>query len=430
MLYNSFVAYPIEIVRFTVNRAEFYTGEPVEPSDLWFRDAFIDQIWEKLRRQHVLISAPRRTGKTSVMNHLANKPRDEFLVVYQNVQDLSHPAQLFQTILENFYEQNQELTKQLAHSGFGILRIAFECLRKNVDSVSGGGFKIALRNSDPEWDKNWKQHGESLLAAIRKSQRPVLLIIDELPDLILEMRDRDETLVRDFLAWFRVQRQHPTPAQDSVRWLIGGSVNLASTLDELGEVAAINDIAIEHLPVLTNDQVIEFVERMLEGREVPFEKDVPAMVSKRLGRPIPLFLQLATQDIFRSWRLNTRTITSKDVNSIFDAMISSQAAQDKLQHYHSRIKLHYKEPKRSAAYAILGQLSQTSSKGLSRRALLSEFVGHLDEQGLTETEPDKRRQFNQLMRDLENDFYISEIDDENYDFASGLMKAWWRKYYA
>lgn len=36
-----------------MQRAEFYTGEPVEPSDLWFRDQFIDQIWEKLRRQHI-----------------------------------------------------------------------------------------------------------------------------------------------------------------------------------------------------------------------------------------------------------------------------------------------------------------------------------------------------------------------------------------
>ncbi len=413
-----------------MKRVEFYTGEPVEPSDLWFRDPFIDQVWETLLRQHVLISAPRRTGKTSVMNHLASKPREGYLVVYQNVQDLSHPAQLFQTILENFYEQNQKLTEQLARSGFGILKKAIEFARKNVDSVSAGGFKIALRKSDPDWERNWKQHGESLLAAIRKSQHPVLLIIDELPDLILEMRDRDEEMVRDFLAWFRVQRQNPVPSQDRVRWLIGGSVNLASTLDELGEVAAINDIAIETLPVLTEDQVIEFVTRMLAGREVPYETDVPRTVAKRLGRPIPLFLQLATQDIFRSWRNNPKTITTKDVNAVFDAMISSQASQDKLQHYHSRIKLHYKQPKQSAAYAILGQLSQSSSSGLSRRALLSEFFRHLDTQNWEASEPEKRRQFNHLMRDLENDFYIVEIDDESYDFASGLMKAWWRKYYA
>jgi hypothetical protein len=33
-----------------MKRVEFYTGEPVEPSDLWFRDPFIDQVWETLLR--------------------------------------------------------------------------------------------------------------------------------------------------------------------------------------------------------------------------------------------------------------------------------------------------------------------------------------------------------------------------------------------
>ena len=146
------------------------------------------------------------------------------------------------------------------------------------------------------------------------------------------MRDMDDSPLKEFLSWFRVQRQDPKPADDVVRWLIGGSVNLASTLDELGEVDSINDIAIETLPVLTDDQVMEFVSRMLESREVPFKKSVPRQVVKRLGRPIPLFLQLATQDIYRSWRARPRDITAKDVNSVFDCLVSSQAAQDKLQH--------------------------------------------------------------------------------------------------
>jgi hypothetical protein len=412
-----------------MKRVDFYTGEPVEPSDLWFRDPYIDQVWETLRRQHVLISAPRRTGKTSVMNHLVRNPREGYLVIYQNVQDLSHPAELFQTILENFYERNPELLRQWARV-VGMLNSAIDFIFKNVDSVNVEGFKIALRKSDPNWEKNWKKHGESLLVAIRKSQGPVLIIIDELPDLILRMRDRDEALVRDFLAWFRVQRQNPVPSHDPVRWLIGGSVNLSSTLDELGEGAAINDIKIETLPELTEDQVIEFVTRMLDAREVPYETDVPRTVAIRLGRPIPLFLQHATQDIDRSWRDNPRTITTKDVDAVFDAMISSQSAKNKLQHYHSRINRHYKPPKQSAAYALLGQLSQSSSSGLTRQALLSEFVRHLDAQNWEASEPDKRRQFNHLMRDLENDFYIVEIDDESFDFASGLMKAWWKKYYA
>jgi hypothetical protein len=48
---------------------DFYTGSPVDPNELWFRDEFIDRLWEVLRGEHVVLAAPRRTGKTSVMDH-------------------------------------------------------------------------------------------------------------------------------------------------------------------------------------------------------------------------------------------------------------------------------------------------------------------------------------------------------------------------
>ena len=38
--------------------------------------------------------------------------------------------------------------------------------------------------------------------------------------------------------------------------------------------------------------------------------------------------------------------------------------------------------------------------------------------------------FNQLLRDLANDFYIEEIGEDHFDFASGVLKSWWKKYYA
>ena len=52
--------------------------------------------------------------------------------------------------------------------------------------------------------------------------------------------------------------------------------------------------------------------------------------------------------------------------------------------------------------------------------------------GRGETLPDheRRKRFDQLLRDLENDFYVAETADGSIDFASGLLKAWWRKYYA
>lgn len=408
---------------------EFYTGEPVEPCDLWFREDFIDLVWETLRRRHVLIAAPRRTGKTSVMNHLLERPRDGYLVVSQNVQDLTHPAELFQTILENFYENHRTTADRLIKGGWNLLGKSSKWLGENIDSVGAGSFKIALRKSDPDWGRNWRQHADETLKQLRAIGKPVLIIVDELPDLILNMRGEHEAELREFLAWFRRNRQSPSPANDPIRWLIGGSINLASTLDDIGEVDLINDIATETLPILTEVQVKEFVERMLSSRDVQFSRTVPRRVSDRLGRPIPFFMQLATQEIFRDWRRNPRKISAAHVDNIFDEMVTSQAAQAKLQHYYSRIRLYYRPPKQSAAYLLLSQLSQSSSDGVSRRALEQIFQRHLAEQNVKLDQANQRDQFNQLMRDLENDFYVSECAKDAFDFSSGVMKSWWRKYY-
>jgi len=78
---------------------------------------------------------------------------------------------------------------------------------------------------------------------------------------------------------------------------------------------------------------------------------------------------------------------------------------------------------------MLSQIS-VSESGLGRVTLLQETDRLL--LGLGHELPGYARKqiFNQLLLDLENDFYIIEVEDEVYDFASGVLKLWWRKYYA
>lgn len=402
---------------------EFYTGTPVDSSDLMFRDAFLAELWETLRTRHVLLTAPRRTGKTSVMDHLRDFPQHGFTVIYQNVQDLTHPADFFQALLDTLHDQHPADVQRLA-SGWQLLTKALG----KVAEVDVAGFKVVLRESDPDWKNNWRQHGDAFLAH-RKLEAPVLLIVDELPDMLFNLNRESPALLREFLAWFRAQRQNPHPSQDRARWLIGGSVNLSGTLDSLGLVDLINDLDDVPLPVFADEQVIEFVQRMLGGRGVEFDATVPERLRAHLGRPIPLFMQMATQELYRSWKKAPRKLTPVDVDQVFAQLVISTAARDKLQHYYSRIAKYYEEPRLSAAHVLLGQIS-LSSAGLSRTALSQEFERHLAQAGQTVPAHERKRLFNQLLRDLENDFYISEIADQQYDFASGVLKAWWKKYYA
>ena len=61
---------------------------------------------------------------------------------------------------------------------------------------------------------------------------------------------------------------------------------------------------------------------------------------------------------------------------------------------------------------------------------MQEFDRTFQTTGQELTGHERKQQFNTLLRDLENDFYIEEVKEEHYDFANGLLKSWWRKYYA
>ena len=407
------------------NTPEFYTGAPVDPVDLRFRGAFVAELWRTLRTGHLVLTAPRRTGKTSVMDYLRDHPENGFSVVSINVQDLTHPADFFQVLLDGFHDAHPDFVRDRLAAGWGLVSGVLE----RVEEIGAGGFKLALRQSDPDWHENWRQHGDTLLAQARNTGVPILFVIDEFPDMLLNLSRENEALLREFLAWFRTQRLSPAPKRDSIRWLVGGSVNLAGTLDTLGLVDLINDLEDISLPPLTERDIETFVTDMLTGRDVPFEDDVARRLIARLGRPIPLFMQMATQDLYRLWKREQREIVATDVDTVFDTMIVGSAARTRLQHFHSRIRQYYADPKRSLAYALLGQISASDS-GLRRATLLQETERALADLGLTLAAHERRQIFNHLLLDLENDFYIVEVEERHYDFASGVLKSWWRKYHA
>ena len=407
------------------NAPEFYTGAPVEPADLRFREAFLKELWQTLRTGHVVLTAPRRTGKTSVMDYLCDHPENGFSVVSINVQDLSHPADFFQVLLDALHDAHPDFVRDQLATGWGLV----SGVLGRIDEVGVGSFKLALRRSDPDWRANWRQHGDTFLAQARNTGVPILFIVDEFPDMLLNLSREDGGLLREFLAWFRIQRQNPAPSRDSIRWLVGGSVNLAGTLDALGLVDLINDLEDVSLPPLTDGDIETFVTEMLSGRNVPFDDDVPQPLIARLGRPIPLFMQMATQDLYRLWKREQRRIVATDVDTVFDAMIVGSAARTRLQHFHSRIGQYYADTQRSIAHALLGQVS-VSTSGLRRSTLLQATERTLADLGVTLAAHERRQLFNRLLLDLENDFYIVEIEEGIYDFASGVLKSWWRKYHA
>ena len=276
--------------------SDFTTGSPAREDDFFFRKAFIDDLWDSLRKEHVLILAPRRMGKTSVMLRLQDEPRGDRLVVFLNVEEIHTPAEFCQALITAIHEQQPEYLRQSLAKAWGFLTGIF----KGIEEVEVFEFKVSLRESDPNWEQNWKLKADELVDRIRRAKQELLIILDEVPDMVLNMHKTSPEKLDAFLHWFRGVRQNPR--QDNIRWLIGGSVNLRGTLDQRGKLNLINDLRVEPLPAFTDEEVAEFMTTMLTMRDVPFQPEVVHRAKELLGKPIPLFLQLLTQELYRDWR--------------------------------------------------------------------------------------------------------------------------------
>jgi hypothetical protein len=402
---------------------EFIVGGVARDEDFFFHKAFLEDLIDSLRTDHVLLIAPRRTGKTSVMFKLLDNPPADRLVIHLNVEELSTPAEFFISLLDAIHEHQPDfLREHLAKSWDVVQKVG-----NKLEEVSFLDFKIKLKQS-ADWEKDWRELAEQLMQRLVKSNQPLLFIIDELPDMLISMQELSTDL-KAFLHCFRAMRQ--TSKNSHIRWLVGGSVNIRGTLEDSGYINLINDFRVEVLPPLSDKDVTEFVQAMFLQKNIAYATDVIPAIHSMLGVPIALFLQLLTQELYRYWRRHQPDqLTAEHVEQVFNQTLLGEAAHDKLQHFHSRIRLHYSETNQQAAYVLLNQLSQSGIDGI-REATLFQLYEQLEAKKMVPKTGDALKQaFKKLLVQLQSDFYIQAADNGNLNFNSHLLKLWWRKHWA
>ena len=74
-------------------------GSPVRGKDFFGRDRFVDLVWQKITHGNILLAAPRRFGKTSVMYRLIDEPRYESKVIHADLESVTEPADMIVQLL-------------------------------------------------------------------------------------------------------------------------------------------------------------------------------------------------------------------------------------------------------------------------------------------------------------------------------------------
>lgn len=75
-------------------------GSLVRREDFFSRDNLIEKAWELIKSgAHILIAAPRRVGKTSIMYYLMDNPRQNYKFLYLITESINKENEFYRRLV-------------------------------------------------------------------------------------------------------------------------------------------------------------------------------------------------------------------------------------------------------------------------------------------------------------------------------------------
>jgi len=422
-LYNEFVAQQNN-VKWSIEMVKNLVGPPARGDDFYNQEELIRLIWDYLGEgNNILLAAPRRYGKTSIMYRLIDDPQKGWKPIHVDAESIGVPVNFIIALLDSLMA-DRAIRKYLISSW----RKGGQWLRGLIDefNVSGPwdvGVKIKLKEKIAS---DWQERGQGLLQMLRNYEKEkLLIIIDELPVMLHLFRDNKitEAETKTFLYWFRKLRTDPKIGLINCRFLVGGSVGIENYLSQIGSVDSFNDFHRLPLGELSPQHAAEFLKQLLKSRTLKLSRASQAKILELIGTPIPYFIQMFVAAIVMDQANGLTRIGPRKIEEIYMNRFLGTVYKTNFQHYYDRLR-YYERSQEDSAKAILKELALAHPHTVRKNQLRTIYRKTVGESA---TDDD----FNQLMTNLENDFYIrhGKTHDE-YIFASKVLCDWWRRYYA
>lgn len=391
-------------------------GALVRGGDFYGRDALVDLIWQKLRNGNILLAAPRRFGKTSVMYRLIDEPRYDFKVVHADLEHMSEPAELISQLTVQL-AQDTRLTKiAKALSYFpSTLWTKFKSTFSEVDLL-----KVRLRLRE-ELRPHWQESGEELFKRIAKSETTIVFVLDEFAMMIDRMARSPEHRqeAKTMLRWLRAVRQ--SPATKNVRFLIAGSIGIGHVLNELGEISAINDFEQVQIEPFTPKVALGLLSELARSQKIALSNPCKDKMLQLIGTHVPYFIQVLFSEVAKAHGQDRAAITPEKIEEVYRDKVLGVECKTYFEHYYGRLREYYRPQEEKAIKRILRELAVIEH--LTRDACYQLYRENVDNKSDVE-------EFNRLMTNLENDFYIRcDPVSLRYEFASKLLRDWWLRHY-
>jgi uncharacterized protein len=402
-LYNDFVLGRTGMV---TNRV----GPPVTGTDFFGRELEQERCWETLAADHLLLLAPRRVGKTSLMLRLEEAAAQRgFEATFLSAAGVQDEASFVQKLYEVVGELRMwtAVWRRLADGPAGRL------LGK-IQKIEAGGFSVELEPSEKD---QWPILGERLARALDHHEGRCLILVDELPVFILSLLRQDPSgdRARRFLIWFRDLRQR-SGRNGSLRWLLAGSIGLDTVTARLNFGDTINDLHIYHLGPFSRQTADALLEELSRTHNLPLSEEVRSHILHRVGWTIPYYLQLIFAGL-RECSNGGGEPTVAHVDDVFEGLLKP-AKKAYFDYWRQRLGDELGKLDAGHALTLLNTIA-ADELGASISSLMQSLEAQIHDAR------ERREKLRYLLDVLESDGYIVQEGRDRFRFRSPLLREFW-----
>ncbi len=385
------------------------TGRWVSGDDFFDRESELRVLKARVcDGNHVLLTGQRRMGKTSIARELGRRLEAEgWIFLFTDVEGATCP---------------EDAIADIARAVHPVRAISSRFATTMKRWVTGGleeigalDFRVKIRAGLDAG--SWRRHGGELLHACASHDKPVLLVIDELPIFLKRMLRHEDgpRRVDEFLSWLRGELQRVEVG--SLVVIVSGSIGLGPLVTTLGIPDRINHLDPVRLGPWDRETSVACFRRLAESSGLRFEDGVPGAVYEALGIGIPHHVQSFFARVRDFATIHGREqVTENDVGEVYRTDLLGPTGQNDLVHYETRLKEGLDDPSYSIAMEILAEAStQRVFSPSARRHLARIYSAVVD---------NVSGRISDVLEVLVHDGYL-EAGNDGFRFPSRLLMDWW-----
>lgn len=374
-------------------------GQAARKEDFWGRERELENIWDAIESgSHILLVAPRRVGKTSIMYKIIDEPLSNYIALYVDVESADSENEFWKKLFKNM--TNEDFAKTFgsrAHQLFGFIKTI------KIDSVSSHGVKFG-ESKEVEYFEAFKQLIENIDDGTK-----LIIMVDEFAQAIENIikkgkEDEAESLLQNM----RALRQN-NKISDKVKFIYAGSIGLESVAKKIDSIKHINDL--NPIPINTLDipEAKDFAITLAESNEIVIVGEQVDYILEKIEWLIPFHIQIIMQELKR---FRKDDLSNADIDKAFSNAIEQR---NHFEHWESRLKT-FKDNEYKFAKEILNLIS------IHGTIKSTEIYNYADKYVL---DADTAKA---VIRSLVYDGYINNNENAGeYRFNSTMLKMWWFK---